>query len=492
MKGQNLPIPAKKVLMEYSIFSVRDKEVFMKKFFVLSSWSRIAAIGSIFMVAFLAACGDDDESWTLSARSNDEPSAESSSSVGMQAKSSMSKVLPPCNGGSNDSCEYETLIDERDGRSYKIVKIGGQWWMAENLLFVTDSNSFCDDDREENCLEYGRRYTWEAAMDACPAGWHLPLYSEWQTLIDTVGGRYVAGTMLKSFGGGGGRYGFSGTRQGDKSGAVYWSFTESDYNRAFKVQIAAYSEEAFVGDLFKEFTIPVRCIQGELKKPYRYRERCIECASENKQEFLASFSNLTVEMESLTDDRDGQSYKIVKIGDQWWMAENLRYNASDSPKKDVRGNFYSWGEAMDSVGRYSENGKNCGDGKLCMPNYPVQGICPKGWHLPSVADYEILFMSVGGQSVAGLLLKANADWPNSIPNNPSWGFDGNGADVYGFSAYPGGVYSKYYDRNVGYLLTSTENSYGDAIIVRFRWNYDYVGFEETTKSASFYLRCVRN
>ena len=78
---------------------MRDKEVFMKKFFVLSSWSRIAAIGSIFMVAFLAACGDDD-SWSPSDADNSRSSSSvipgsdlESSSAEKQGSSSFSSVI---------------------------------------------------------------------------------------------------------------------------------------------------------------------------------------------------------------------------------------------------------------------------------------------------------------------------------------------------------------------------------------------------------------
>ena len=76
----------------------------------------------------------------------------------------------------------KTLLDARDEKEYITMVVGNAEWMAENLNYEM-ANSFCYNDSVENCNEYGRLYTWEASMEACPDGWHLPSSSEWYSLL---------------------------------------------------------------------------------------------------------------------------------------------------------------------------------------------------------------------------------------------------------------------------------------------------------------------
>jgi len=74
------------------------------------------------------------------------------------------------------------MTDARDGQTYQTVTLGDQTWLAQNLNYETD-NSWCFQNDPANCETYGRLYNWEAAMNACPAGWHLPSDQEWSKLI---------------------------------------------------------------------------------------------------------------------------------------------------------------------------------------------------------------------------------------------------------------------------------------------------------------------
>ncbi|MDR3001972.1 MAG: hypothetical protein LBU89_12000 [Fibromonadaceae bacterium] len=111
-----------------------------------------------------------------------------------------------------------TFTDPRDKKTYKTVKIGEQTWMAQNLDYHGEDGFFglCYGDEPKkkrkpklNCKNYGRLYDWKEAMEACPAGWHLPSNKEWQILVDFAGGDKVAGKKLKSKSGWA-KYDFSG------------------------------------------------------------------------------------------------------------------------------------------------------------------------------------------------------------------------------------------------------------------------------------------
>ncbi|HPR32286.1 MAG TPA: fibrobacter succinogenes major paralogous domain-containing protein, partial [Prolixibacteraceae bacterium] len=100
-----------------------------------------------------------------------------------------------------------SLIDERDGTEYPIVQIGSQVWMAHNLLYlpvvspvsegasdaahyyVYDYNgtSVSEAKATENYALYGVLYNWQAALSACPEGWHMPNDTEWQQLEMHIG-----------------------------------------------------------------------------------------------------------------------------------------------------------------------------------------------------------------------------------------------------------------------------------------------------------------
>ena len=97
------------------------------------------------------------------------------------------------NGWTVDSNLWEEALftDPRDGKEYRAVGIWDQVWMGENLNY-TDSvtspdlegNRWCYGGDSERCETYGSLYSCEASKNVCPAGWHLPTYSDWQNLLN--------------------------------------------------------------------------------------------------------------------------------------------------------------------------------------------------------------------------------------------------------------------------------------------------------------------
>ncbi len=197
----------------------------------------------------------------------------------IQLNKDNSSVSKDANTDSHEGSTYKrSMTDSRDGKTYKTVKIGSQIWMAENLNFRTN-DSWCKDNKESNCSKYGRLYTWNAAIKACPSGWHLPSNVEFETLFTAVGGEITAGKMLKSQSGwydnGNGidAYGFSALPAGFRNPpslggftvlgyfADFWSATEK-YNKAYKMCLRYLNDFASLsGFESKDYAISVRCLR---------------------------------------------------------------------------------------------------------------------------------------------------------------------------------------------------------------------------------------
>lgn len=115
-----------------------------------------------------------------------------------------------------------TVVDV-DGNSYRTVRINGKIWMAENLKTtryrngdsipnlinaspwaIANSGGYCNYNNDpNNGAVYGRLYNWYAVSDSrnlAPAGWHVARAEEWQALVDSNGGRTLAGGVLKETG----------------------------------------------------------------------------------------------------------------------------------------------------------------------------------------------------------------------------------------------------------------------------------------------------
>ena len=87
----------------------------------------------------------------------------------------------------NKPSEYSEFIDIRDGQVYKTVKIGTQWWMAQNFNYQPESGSYCYNNNYNLCEEFGSLYQLSYAKSLAPPGWHLPSDSEWKTMETYLG-----------------------------------------------------------------------------------------------------------------------------------------------------------------------------------------------------------------------------------------------------------------------------------------------------------------
>ena len=208
---------------------------------------------------------------------------------------------------------------------------------------------------------------------------------------------------------------------------------------------------------------------------------------------------------TFVDERDNREYSWVKIGEQIWMAENLKYLPSVvGPGTGFNSEAYCYVYGYDgtsiSAAKATENYATYGvlynwtaamNGAESSDANPsgVQGICPDGWHLPSDAEWTELTDYLGEISVAGGKLKetGTTHWqsPNAGANNES-----------GFTALPGGSRNDFGGfHNIsyyGYWWSSTEINSNNAWRRYLSYDYSNVNRDYNNKSLGFSVRCLRD
>lgn len=191
---------------------------------------------------------------------------------------------------------FGSMTDSRDNQTYRTVTLGDQTWLAQDLNYETE-NSWCYDNDTVNCETYGRLYTWDAAVTACPDGWHLGSDAEWTTLVNYLDRNSepndgftistIAGGMLKTRGtveegtglwsspntGATNASGFSALPSGNRNPAgtfrmlgyhiMIWTATEHDDDYAWTMMMDNSQSGIFRDNIgvTKHYAISVRCIE---------------------------------------------------------------------------------------------------------------------------------------------------------------------------------------------------------------------------------------
>ncbi len=172
-----------------------------------------------------------------------------------------------------DSGLYGQFLDVRDSQVYRTVTIGTQTWMAQNLNYKTELSE-CYGGENSNCEKYGRLYYQKEALNACPAGWHLPSNEEWDILGDYADSLKVGASgngnslkSLKTWTGqlGTDQFGFSGLASryfgsvyicGGSHG-VYWTSEEYEYRCLLSDRSDLYHYRETYS---KDWGMSIRCI----------------------------------------------------------------------------------------------------------------------------------------------------------------------------------------------------------------------------------------
>ena len=216
----------------------------------------------------------------------------------------------------------------------------------------------------------------------------------------------------------------------------------------------------------------------------------------------------TKEVDNAIRDIDGNVYKTIKIGNQIWMAENLKttkyndgttsiplvtdnkwytlsapgycwYNNDESGNKNTFGAMYNWYV----VDVNSNGGKN---------------VCPSGWHIPTEKEFSALTTFLGGLSIAGGKLKSTGtiEGGDGLWNSPNEG----ATNESGFTAHPGGDRSGIDGSTYGIMgqsgefWSSTQSIYNPNAGRQLSMYYHviYAEINNAVKELGISVRCVKD
>jgi uncharacterized protein (TIGR02145 family) len=193
--------------------------------------------------------------------------------------------------------------------------------------------------------------------------------------------------------------------------------------------------------------------------------------------------------DSFTDSRDGETYRTVKIGNQIWMVDNLRFKTEESyaPGNDEMniakyGRLYTWTGALGIPADFSEQSP-AKDMEMYhnirQDNY--QGIAPDGWHIPSYKEWEQLLENLPKNS-NGDELRSECFWGNP------------GEDSFGFFALPAGYRFDngafcHFGKRARFWC---KDEYGKSNAYRLSITNNSVDIEGVYRSDALSVRCVKN
>lgn len=197
---------------------------------------------------------------------------------------------------------------------------------------------------------------------------------------------------------------------------------------------------------------------------------------------------------SFVYDTDSNRYATVKIGRQWWMAENLRVkHFNDGKELPQLAGSELWAETSDGGwSAYLNDTEVAEKTGLLYNGYAAlaDAICPCGWHVPSEQEWEELIAHVGSYRDAGAYLKISGfeywERPNTGAGNSS-----------GFSAQGGG--GRFADgrfipaRYTGTFWSSHRDSETTGLAYRFfNSSTEVLRMGNQNVRSGFSVRCVKN
>jgi len=182
-----------------------------------------------------------------------------------------------------------------------------------------------------------------------------------------------------------------------------------------------------------------------------------------------------------TDPRDSTEYPYVAIGTQTWLAENMKIKLGDGTG--------SW--------CFDSNENNCDTYGRLYTWEKAKVACPKGWHLPTDAEWKKLeiFAGMDASDADSTGWRVTGSVAIALKARKGWNSGGNGENVLRFSAIPSGIHEGNEYSFIGDLTSYWSSSYTDethawgrALIYHadgvYRWKYE--------KTSGFSVRCLKD
>ena len=479
------------------------------------------------IAALLAACGSDGGSSSGPDGGNDDPKPSKTACVG--------GTLTDSRDGKVYACDtVGTRIWMTQNLDFGKKSVPGA--VDQGDASVSAAEKYCYGDDDANCLSDGALYSWHSALalaasctpascapkagarGLCPEGWHVPTsaeFAELESFYDTandstpnhnavpqlVSDEFWKGIMA------GARY--APTSPDDSlpftargSSGIWWTADGGQWELSNTFEAASYPVEGYAFSL--------RCASdAEVVVPDEGSSSSSGLSSaETSSSSSEAISYAVVDpidaatceaaglCGSFTDSRDGHVYRWTKIGERTWMAQNLDYgamvaNAPDGTDGNVAvtladgqkfcydndasncsdyGALYQWHVAMGKPA-------SCGSAS-CADSGAVRGVCPEGWHMPGIEDWNRLLGNVnyaapklqssswsGGTDdylwaalAAGRYRYSETAWPSYFAGKGSFAFWWLADETTETNAATGSI--------VGYVDQGFSNKLEDALSVR--------------------------
>ena len=194
-------------------------------------------------------------------------------------------------------------------------------------------------------------------------------------------------------------------------------------------------------------------------------------------------------------DIDGNEYETILIGDQEWMAENLKVtHYRDGTAISNETDNGAWAALTTEAFCIYNNTSNAVDTYGLLYNWWAatdgRNLAPEGWHVPTDAEWQVLIDYLGGNTDAGGKLKeaGTTHWvsPNTGANNES-GFTGLPC---GYRGFTDGSYG--YMGYVAYFWSTAESDIFGAWGYRLGYSDQDISLYYNNKGLGYAIRCLKD